>query len=257
VAEVQSDGSLQWVVFDPGQLGVIAWQAGQGRTEMHVAADALAAAPGVEAVLDGPMFQDLGSGRASSNFMLFDAHRSVSIPGRFPGQGGTIAVLPTLDGRGRAVATSGARYPDGALVAVQGYPTLVWNRSNVVLPSVNPEQWRRAALAILGDGRLAFVIGSGPMHDFAERVRALGAVYAVYTDRGGSTSIAVRGDRRYGSAENRPVAVWLGVWPSGSGAWAKGGETAKAVLAVGLLGAGAAGLYYWIRKRGHPQQRRR
>lgn len=262
MAQVQSDGSLQWVVFDPGQLGVIAWQTGSGRTEMHQADDALAAAPSAEAVLDGPMFQDLGSNRASSNFMLFDAHRSVSIPSRYPTSGGTIAVVPTIDGRGRAVATTGARYPDEALVAVQGYPTLVWNRSNVVLPNVNPEQWRRAALAILEDGRLAFIIGSGPMHGFAERVRALGAVYAVYTDGGGSTSLAVRGDRRYGSAENRAVAAWLGVWPSATGQWwqVKGGpaETAKAVVALALLGAGGAGLYYWIRKRGHqPAQRRR
>ena len=151
--------------------------------------------PRVVALLDGPMFDPEGEypsyTRARMLYRYLDRRRGISVPSQFPTRGATLSMA----GDARAVVMDGAAEIEGAVFAVQGYPAVLRRRSNVATRDKNRETTGRAALCLLGDGRVAFAVGRAPMWEFGEALRALtdvDVVDALYTDGGGSTTLALR-----------------------------------------------------------------
>jgi hypothetical protein len=204
---IESNG-LILLAFHPMELGLYADVRSGNRAVPHTAAEALYAS-GAEAVLDGPMFEKCDPSRSYleqacgiPSYRHFDLS-SVDIPTSYPNRGVTISVLQN----GNTQAVTGSAVPPNARVSVQLYPELVRNGRVVGTRDDGPAS--RAALAVLRDGRMAFVV-SQPMSmpEFSEALVAAGALYAGYTDGGGSTSLQTTGFYA-GSREHRRVITWL------------------------------------------------
>jgi len=222
--EVLQSGSVTLVAFDPSWLGVYADQIGGGQVAPHTPGEALTNS-NASAVLDGPEFdncsgQSLPSGNAGYasstcsviRFSQLDAARGVQLAGSNPGQGVTISVV-----NGQAVATPGDAPAPGASVAVQLWPPLV--SGGVIVASddgSNATAEQRAALVILGDGRLAFASGAADMVGFANALINAGATDAGYTDGGGSGALWLSDGTTYGANPPRRVATWLTAAPPGT-----------------------------------------
>lgn len=204
---VQYNG-LTILLFPASMLSVYAETSGSNRASPLNYSQALAATQ-AEAVLDGPMFDKCDSGQPYSQqtcgevlYRHYDLS-GINIPSSFPDRGITISVL----GNGTARAARGADVAAGAKVAVQLYPELVWDGEPSRVSDVDVKT--RAALAIMSDGRLAFVVAQPmTMPQFARLLAQAGAVYAGYTDGGGSASMATN-DYYAGSTEHRRVVTWL------------------------------------------------
>lgn len=203
-------GPLTAWVFPASSLSAWGKRAPDGTLVPSRASEALAANPRARAVLDGSMFSLCSSGGyaradcADLDYLL--RGEGVSDGGENPTDGLTISVTPA----GTARVLPGAAVVDGARVAVQLYPTLV--RDGAVIVSNrdnNADRVWRAALGVMADGRLVFAIMVADMQTFARALIAFGVRDAGYTDGGGSASLAVRGDQRYGASEDRRVASWL------------------------------------------------
>lgn len=228
-------GGLTIYAFSPSQLGVFAKpvQVADGQGFLPIASFDVLAQAGAVAALDGPMFrhcagQNLPPGNAAyalsqcgyPEFLVYDAS-TVSYEGENPNEGITISIA-----NGRASVARGARLAPNAQVAVQLFPTLVFEGAVEVSNSgTNANAERRAALAIFPD-RLAFIVGASDMISFARAIRDLGAIAAGYTDGGGSTSL-ITPQGYYGAGEHRRVPTWLIVRGGGLGG-------AGAALVVGL-----------------------
>ena len=200
---------LTLLTFPASMLSLYAETSSGNVATPHTSSEVMHAT-GAEAVLDGPMFNrcnpNLGYDAQSCGHVLykhFDLTSGVNIPSSYPNQGVTISVLRD----GSTQAASGAAVPSGAVVAVQLYPELVANGAPV--PVRLQDSASRAALAIMRDGKLALVTSSPmTMPDFAQRLAEAGALYAGYTDGGGSTSLETQ-DGYTGSSEHRRVLTWL------------------------------------------------
>jgi hypothetical protein len=207
---VEQDG-LTAYVFPATRLGLYMDPVVDVHVRPHTAAEALAAYPKADAMLDGAMFRltDRRGYETSQKAMLDygardDAHE-LSYHGLYPGRGITIAVHD-----GRAVVADGWSAPELAHVAAQFYPTLVHGGAVVARRDRNTQRVQRAGLAVLRDGRLALFVCKAGLRVVAERLRGvLDATDAGYTDGGGSTRLALRDGRWFGSTENRRVACWL------------------------------------------------
>lgn len=208
---------------------------GANEARPHNAQDVMAIT-GADAALDGPMFSlcDSSQSYASADcgvvgYKHLDLATGVNIPSSFPSRGMTISIK-----NGVASPTD----VSGAQVAVQLYPTLVTDGRPAMFGSGAVAS--RAGLAIMRDGRLAFVT-SVPMtlDDFSSKLAAAGAVSAGYTDGGGSTSLAVKPNGYSGSSEHRRVVTWL---------LAKA-RTPSVVVPIGLILAGALAWYGWSKRK--------
>lgn len=225
----------------------------------------LARMPRVVALLDGAMFELPGGGtdyaHASGARLLYrylDRRRGIDRPTRYPDRGATLSVTPD----GHATMMDGAREVIGATFAAQGYPEVI--RAGRVEASAerNTDAVGRAALCLLDDGRVAFAVGRASMRAFGEALLGLSGVRvrdAVYTDGGGSTTLALRGEggglviahgldaRRlpvYLLAEPPSMGEGMVGAPSGSGSSSSsrvgpvlkvlGGTAAVVALAVGV-----------------------
>lgn len=178
------------------------------------------------ALLNGPMFLQ---GADVPVYRHLDARAGVDVASRFPGRGSTLSVVG-----GQAVARLGDEVASGASVAVQCYPTLV--SGGQITQAGDPEHVGRAGLALLPDGRLAFVVGRGSLSAFSRAiVEQLGAVWAGYTD--GGTSTALWRGRHLAGSSTRPIPTWLLDVPPA------GGATPIVVGAVAL----GIGLLYAVR----------
>jgi len=253
-------GALTFYRFDPARLRIAATPRGAGFVPQTAAQ---VAAAGYAAVLNGPMFS-LCSGESarvaqdhpgctgnctyqytqceSLDYAHVDAGAGIYAAGDNPGRG---IVLAVVDGRG--VASTGG-VPSSAAVAVQLYPALVAEgvAQNTSAGGSNLETVWRSALALMGDGTFALVVGRMTMAGFAGALRAAGAVAAGYTDGGGSTALLAEGTR-VGSSENRPVPSWLVVGEPGGGGL--GGGSAG-VLALGVGALAAAAVWWALRRSG-------
>lgn len=228
---------IQIVAFPASWLSLHATSLGQsGRPDRvkPVRANEALSQTGAEAALDGPMYGDCPGSCRDLRFLHFE-RGYLDIASEEPDAGITVSV----DDAGNASWRRGGRLPAGARVAVQLYPSLVEEGRSVASGSPNTEYVWRAALGQLDDGRLAFAIWRGPMPEFAGRLIAAGFRWAGYTDGGGSTSMAVQG-QRLGSAEDRAVGSFLlAKSPTGpSHAWA--------YVLAGLAAAGLLGLGIWL-----------
>lgn len=198
--------ALSLVRFAPGELGVMA-SASAMRPEA-----ARAAVPKARALLDGPMFGAAcgGEGPGCLQYRLLDAKRGVDSPSRYPSRGSTLSIVA-----GRPVVLAGDEVLPGADVAVQCYPTLVWE--GALGPASGADAVWRAALVLFADGGLGFAIRHGTIPAFASELLSAGARWAGYTDGGGSTSLW-DGSSRAGHPSPRAVPAWLLAEPRGAGA---------------------------------------
>jgi exopolysaccharide biosynthesis protein len=204
--------------MDPSQLGVFApVSSGLQGISVPVAASDVIGASGALAAINGPYFDTASNDTANYNDTPYDTlltrhydpSTGVNATGTHPSDGSTISVV-----NGRAVITPGSSIPDGATVAIQGWPTLLANAQTQAL--TNLDAALRSALAILWNGQLAFVISNSAMtlSDFARAIaNELGATDAINLDGGGSTAL-VFPEVKYGSGANRRVASWLIMRPA-------------------------------------------
>lgn len=228
-------GGLTVYAFSPSQLDVFAQPVAGGFAP--IAPSDILAASGAVAALDGPQFencsgQNLPYGNASyaqsqCGYPQFLVQGSaIAHPGSRPNEGHTLSVVG-----GQVSIAQGAQVAPGASVAVQLWPPLVID-SQVVASNIgsNVTVERRAALAVLPGGMLAFIVGSDDMYGFASSIQALGATFAGYTDGGGSAALVPA------TGGSRPVPTWLI-------ARASGGSMGP-ILGALILGGIAAGILY-------------
>ena len=217
------------VPFDPSQLGTASIPISATNARRIRATEVLQISGDIQVAIDGPMYSSCSPEPCGSpDYFLLDRARGIAITGRYPTRGATISVIPGQP----AVAMLGNHFAETATIAVQGYPTLVWEGRNDASAAVNTSSVWRAALGIMVDGRLFVAVGHGTMREFAEALRLRGAKFAVYLDGGGSTSLVSRGGTRIGHPENRPVAEWITVR----------GSTSHPVRAVASTGGGGRGI---------------
>jgi hypothetical protein len=212
-------GGLKLVLMDPAGAGVVVPSSPQN------AADIFSQHAEVQAAIDGPMFgfcentprsyASYSCGRV--DYLLLDIWRNVSVSGQsgYASRGVTFSVV-----NGRMTAARGRSVAQGASVAFQCYPGLVENGSIAVRRKDDgPDTQRvgRVAVGLMQDGSMFFAYAATSMYEFAEMLRSAGALWAGYTDGGGSSSLVVRGSdgALYGSDSDDPrgrrVPSWI-VW---------------------------------------------
>lgn len=212
-------GGLKLVLMDPAGAGVVVPSSPQN------AADMFAQHAEVQAAIDGPMFgfcentthsyASYSCGRV--DYLLLDMWRNVSVGGQssYASRGVTFSVV-----NGRMTAARGRSVARGASVAFQCYPGLVEDGSIAVRrKDSGPDTQRvgRVAVGLMRDGSMFFAYAATSMYEFAEMLRSAGALWAGYTDGGGSSSLVVRGSdgALYGSDSDDPrgrrVPSWI-VW---------------------------------------------
>jgi len=211
--ELLPTNGLKLVLFRPELLGVFTRPVAGGYAPLGPGE--ILAASGADAAINGPMFgqcEQPGLHHNNSDYAISICSRldylhkdaAFSAPGRYPDRGVTLSVLPD----GHAVFLDNANVAPGARVAVQFYPPLVVDGRNVATPTLNTGSEWRSGVALMQDGRLAFAVGTMPMHAFAAALIRAGAVGAAYTDGGGSSAL-VTAAATAGSSEHRRVASWL------------------------------------------------
>lgn len=248
---ISSGPTLTLVAFDPAGLGVVT------PARPSTAEDVFRSQPDVLVAIGGPMFsfcegqpRDYGRydcGRV--NYALRDEDRGTHIPGlRSNDQDGvTFSVVG-----GALVAARGNAPAPGARVSIQTYPGLVEDGQVAVgSPTSGPDSENngRVGLGVLRDGRAFFAYARCSLRVFAERLRSAGAVWAGYTDGGGSSSLVTRlGAELVGvdadDPRGRRLPSWV-VWSSPRS------EVSWGVIAA-LLAAAAGGgalLTVWRRRR--------
>lgn len=232
---------LQYVIFPASQLGLFARPVSGGF--MPIGPMEVLALSGGEAALNGPMFdvcsgQDLPAGNAAHYaasvcdklaYKHYDPRAGLNAAGTSLFAGMTFSVTP----RGVSVLP-GSEFPPDAKVSVQTFPILLQdgvNRASTSEVNNHPE-WR-SALALMPDGRLAFVAGIGTLHGFADAIAQAGVKYAGYTDGGGSTAMVTPNGKIGGQGEHRRVPSWLIVRPAESrkGVWVVLGLVVASVTA--------------------------
>lgn len=257
----ERDG-LVLVEFDPATLGIFAKPTSSERYEPVTLSDAMWDQD-VLAALDGPMFGncDPGSSYATSNcadprFAQLDQSVGVSDP---PNRGEENSGVSVSIVDGLAIWSGGSGFDRRATVGVQMYPALVMDGEIQATRATgsNADRVKRAAVAGLANGRLAFCYAIDTMAGFARRIRDAGAVWAGYTDGGGSTALGYRDPqtgavRRFISSEDRPVAMFL-VARRGAHRGASISESTAstaaivAAVGVGVIGLAALGIWAYAR----------
>lgn len=203
VTVVRGAASSVLVAFPPSWLGFeLDDTDGDARTaeRPETGREVLGRLPRVVALLDGPMFElvEGGTNYAASRgsrllYRYLDRRHGINVATRYPERGATVSVTP----EGRVSVVSGAGEVEGAVFACQGYPELIRDGRLVARDVVNTDRVGRAALCVLDDGRVAFAVGRAPMAEFGRALLNLQGVRvrdAIYTDGGGSTTLALRGE---------------------------------------------------------------
>lgn len=242
---------LKYVIFPPSQLGLYAHVVPGGY--QPTGPDEILALTNAEAAINGPMFdvcsgQDLPPGNAARyshsvcdrlSYKHFDPAIGLNAPGTSLFAGMTFSTTP----RGVSVLP-GSEVPPDAKVSIQTFPVLLQdgeNRASTSAPNNSSEY--RSAIALMPDGRLALVSGTGTLHGFADAIARAGVRFAGYTDGGGSTHL-VTADHTYGASEPRKVPSWIVV----RSAFTAVTGTGKFVAALGLI-AVSIGAWWWGRKK--------
>lgn len=186
------------------------------------------------ALLDGPMFgnRNVGGDTGRALFFVRDRAARIETVSQRPSEGVTLSVEGV-----EVVARRGASAPEGADVAVQGWPSLVWAGEAVgTNVGTNAQRVQRAAVAVLRDGRIALAASrASDVVRFSRDLVALGALGAAYTDGGSSTYLGANG-RPIVSAPHPAVFSWLRFEPPGESAE---GDELGALVVLGALGAAA------------------
>lgn len=216
--------------FNPSQLAVLTSQIGPNKTRPMTAAECMQAFPSALAIINGPMFTRCpeepgmrpGQSQADwyshlrcvvADYVQYDPVHDAELPGRSPNAGMTFSIVPNEVGSEVRVTRGASPDPDAG-IAVQTYPSLVWDGGYPTLNGEGPNAqtvWR-AALGATSDGNLCFIASQAPMISFAHECVYVGhARYAGYLDGGGSFELLMRSGWRIGHPEDRRVGTWLGV----------------------------------------------
>lgn len=166
--------------------------------------------PTALAAAAAPMYSHTGSGSCGGGIVpctrLLDLARGIDFQSKRVDSGVTLSIVG-----GKATAAQGSAVAPGASVAVQLYPTLVWNGR----PSGGGSESSVAGLGLLQNGRLLYLVASGgSLADLAAEFVRRGAVAAGYTDAGSSAALYVRGSGWKGVHARAPkLPGWLLVMP--------------------------------------------
>lgn len=192
--------------FDPRDFAVLSFQ----HDSAHVKRSLWTEHKDPLAMLDGTMYSECSAFPlcASPDYMVHDTRTGVNIEGHHPTAGFTFSIMPD----GSIAVLDGNRPLKGYMSAVQLYPDLIKKSKIVADPKLNNDFTFRAALGIDDKGMLVFAVGKGSMTAFSKDLLAAGIRFAGYTDGGGSASL-VSHHQRYGSSENRAVALWFAELP--------------------------------------------
>lgn len=195
VVEVRRSGSIVLAASSPKMLGIVV----SDRNPRTIASVAQSDR-NVLAAIDGPMFSVIrgpgdGAGNAAYrtyrrgrlDYTHIDRGKGVDVATRYPDRGLTISVVGD-----RAYANRGSRVQTGASVAVQGYPSMVWQGTNEGSTRNDLDRNERSAFGILRDGRVFIAFAETGIRAMAETLIAMGAEYATYGDGGGSGGMFVR-----------------------------------------------------------------
>lgn len=164
--------------------------------------------PKAMAAMAAPMYSHTGSGSCGGGVKpctrQLDLSHGVNVgpTSRLANSGVLIQVV-----NGRASAKQGSSVDPTATVAIQTYPTLVWNGS----PSGGGSESSVAGLGLLGDGRLIYLVASGgSLADLANLFISKGARYAGYCDAGSSAALYVRNEGWRGVHARAPkLPAWV------------------------------------------------
>lgn len=247
--EQRTIAGLKYAIFQPSQLGLYAHAVTGGF--LPVSPDEILGLTNAEAAINGPMFdvcsgQDLPPGNAqryasSMCDRLSYKHRDPAIGLNAPGTNLFAGMTFSTTPRGVSVLP-GSEVPPDAKVSIQTFPVLLQDGVNRASTSeVNNHSEYRSAIALMPDGRLAFVAGTGTLHGFADAIAQSGVKFAGYTDGGGSTHLVTAGGK-YGASEPRKVPSWLIVRP------ASVAPTGRIAAALGLIVV-SIGAWLWGRKK--------
>lgn len=231
---VVEDGSTVTATFPAAWLRV---DAGPDRT----AAEALAERPSAVFAVNGAMFDYAHRPR----FLLRDVGADVAAVTSEPDEGVTVWVE-----RGVGGAAYGGRAPDGAEVAVQGWPSLVRDGAvSATNVGTNAERDTRVGVGLTADGRIVVVSTVGTMVQLAERMVAAGARWAGYLDGGSSLQLEGGGVRRVSSRAATVPVFLLAEPPVGGAPLARWTPARKAVVVGGAALAAVALLALWLDRR--------
>ena len=242
---IERDG-VSLLLFPASDLGLYLDGQGGSNATPHSPDDALERS-GAMAALDGPMFTACDGSEppregyaryqcGTVHYRHLDRAAGIDTPSLHPSRGLTISVAG-----GQASAALGDQPAPSADVAVQLYPALVYQGE--VQRTVATVYNHVAALAVMRDGRLAMAVGrSMSMPTLAQRLIEAGALYAGYTDGGGSAAL-ITPTQYAGSGEHRRVVTWLVVRPVSTST-----PAGTAMAGVGLLAAVVGAWWLW-RKR--------
>ena len=143
-----------------------------------------------DALICGPMFE-IPSGQGYGAYTVarliyryLDARSNVNVQSAYPQRGGTISVVDN-----QAVFKRGDQIQEGSQFAIQGYPSLVENGSNVASATNDTQAEGRCAIGIQTDGKVVFCLGTLGMREFAAAMIRAGIKWAVYLDGGGSSTL--------------------------------------------------------------------
>lgn len=201
--------------FDPSRLGVYAEAIDPQHPDRFrplTASEVMTKNKQALAAINGSMF-DLCSGtpqdypNATCEQVVYltrdTQHRRIDIATKRPTDGITVSVA---GGKGKVKAD--AQVTAGAKVAVQLYPPMILNGRDVTTASLNTDRVWRSAVGIDRNGKIVFAVTQNSMTGMAREMLDHGVVDAGYTDGGGSTRLAIRGQREVGNSENRRVPLW-------------------------------------------------
>ncbi len=258
-----ADHNVTMIIGQPAQLRLVVCDGTAGRPGPATGRQMAALHPELISAVCGPMFDTVdGTGATEEahyrTYTRAQMHYLYQQPGlatisptgghrdahgawvRYTDEGLTLSVAG-----GNASMVHHRVVADGATVAVQGFPPLVDTSRNITNPAVltNQQHTPRCAVGILGDGRvfLAASTGGSQMTPFADVLIAMGAIWALYTDGGGSRALYARGQ---GDAlafqigmDSRRVASFIGF--VAEGASAHGSAPARNSAAAPASGAGS------------------
>lgn len=169
-----------------------------------------------DAICAGPMFEFFQSG---SNYATYDIARliyryldvqsSVNVASSYPTRGGTISVVGNV-----AAFNRGDGIQPGSTVAIQGYPSLVEEGRNVANASIDTHAEGRCAVGILNTGEVFFALATLGMYEFARQLIAAGAMWAIYTDGGGSATLFAKNAFSIGLSARRLPCYLMAIRPT-------------------------------------------
>jgi hypothetical protein len=264
--QIIQQGHLWMFAFDPSDLGVVARVISPTDPNAVLpvrVSEALQQYGDLRAVVNGSQFGVASSERrypaqgdtyshSRKDLVLYrvlDHSAGIDCPGSKPHDGASLSVAG-----GIAHYYHGNQFAPGALVGIQGYPTMVYD--GVVQETVRVGVVWMSATGILADGRVFIATSVSDIPEFAAALKALGAVFVIYGDDG-TVTVAEHPEKRPVATLNACVDRSVLSGDDGRGAAGSTGTSGTGkVVAAAAVAAAAASLGAWAWVEWGPQVRR-